>query len=568
MYHFIKRWLLLITIAAVTQVSTVNAEVIRLIGPSGEEQNAPNFSREIVRQSPDAAQPSRFYGPTSEQETLWSIATQLRPSSDVSVQQTLLAIYRLNPQAFENQNLHSLIPGSTLRIPSRQQITRSSTEEAVNIMTAHQARLVPDTPPVAQIQAPIVQAPEQPTLAQQPEAVIEPPVETATPIPEPVPEPVDVNTSLRAAEVTQTELMALEEKNHQMRLLLAQMQSQVSELKHELDEGSRIRAEVERLLAEQARPQTEVKPNISSFEQLLSKTWFVGLLALIPGLIIGGAVLYFLNRRKSAEQSDPESANTQDVAPVLNPEQQTIQDDEDLLSDDDIIIDDDLFGESEPKEELYGDDMGDEDVFASLDDTELNLGDDEDDPFAGIDDDGDLDANFTESLENETDQIEQLESEQNNTDQEETEPLSQDEMNALLEGEDDLLTDGGLDQSMLDDLLMEEDIVDEDLNSEPESTLDERLEAADQQNQVEQSSSEISDEQLLADIDDQDLDLSLDDSTESLDELLDANQSDNQGSGSEEDPEPDAIFDEELDSLLQESDSGEEAGLEPDAIFD
>ncbi|WP_220095561.1 FimV/HubP family polar landmark protein, partial [Klebsiella quasipneumoniae] len=90
---------------------------------------------------------------TSANQTLWSIASQLRPSSSVTVQQTLLAIYQLNPQAFENQNIHTLIPGSTLRVPSLAQISRNSTQDAVNIMASHQAKLnqTPDTPvrPVA-----------------------------------------------------------------------------------------------------------------------------------------------------------------------------------------------------------------------------------------------------------------------------------------------------------------------------------------------------------------------------------------------------------------------------------
>lgn len=74
-------------------------------------------------------------------ETLWSIASKLRPDSSVSVQQTLLAIYRLNPQAFENQNIHSLLPASNLRVPSLEQTRASSTQQAINIMNSHLAKL-------------------------------------------------------------------------------------------------------------------------------------------------------------------------------------------------------------------------------------------------------------------------------------------------------------------------------------------------------------------------------------------------------------------------------------------
>jgi len=142
MRQFFKRLLLPIAVAAVTQTSFVSAESIRLIGPTGEVQSAPQYSSDIVRNRTTAtAEPSQVIGPTSEKDTLWSIASRIRPSNQVSVQQTLLAIYRLNPQAFENQNIHSLIPGSTLRIPSLAQVSSVSTEEAVKVMAAHKARL-------------------------------------------------------------------------------------------------------------------------------------------------------------------------------------------------------------------------------------------------------------------------------------------------------------------------------------------------------------------------------------------------------------------------------------------
>ena len=76
------------------------------------------FQKPLQRAQSNSAEPSRFYGPTRGSETLWSIASKLRPDNSVSVQQTLLAIYRLNPQAFENQNIHSLLPASNLRVPS------------------------------------------------------------------------------------------------------------------------------------------------------------------------------------------------------------------------------------------------------------------------------------------------------------------------------------------------------------------------------------------------------------------------------------------------------------------
>lgn len=133
MLRIFKRLLLPVALVAVTQTSIVSAETIRLKGPDGEIQASPQYS-DFVPQDLRNNEPSRFYGPTTSQETLWAIASRLRPSASVSVQQTLLAVYQLNPQAFENQNIHELIPGSTLRIPSLAQVQSVSTQEAVNVM--------------------------------------------------------------------------------------------------------------------------------------------------------------------------------------------------------------------------------------------------------------------------------------------------------------------------------------------------------------------------------------------------------------------------------------------------
>lgn len=58
------------------------------------------------------------YGPTTKADQLWQIAILKRPSANVSVQQTMLAILRFNPDAFRNNNVNGLKPGYKLNIPS------------------------------------------------------------------------------------------------------------------------------------------------------------------------------------------------------------------------------------------------------------------------------------------------------------------------------------------------------------------------------------------------------------------------------------------------------------------
>ncbi|KYN88705.1 hypothetical protein ATY35_02420 [Vibrio cidicii] len=382
---------LLLMTALPTSVS--QADGIRLVGPTGEVQSSPSFSEQVERANaplPSSNQPSTFYGPTTENETLWSVASRLRPANNVSVQQTLLAIYRLNPQAFENQNIHSLIPGSNLRIPSLEQVRSATTEQAVTIMKAHQDKL---RAPVA-----VQPAPVRPTVAPQsvpvtpasPEA-IQPQTAVVTQT-----EPPQVKTLEKQLESSESELTALEEKNHNLRLMLAQVQSEVDGLKSELGDENRIRSEVEKLLAEEREKLAEQqKKQPSALDNFLSNGWLVAAAALIPGALIGLLIVMLLGRRK---ESAPEPEVESKQAPLTPP---PVADDElDELSDE-LGLDDDLFSETEEDADKLFDDATDneDDVFGNLDDDELDFnleGEDGEDPFASIGDDGDLDTDFDE----------------------------------------------------------------------------------------------------------------------------------------------------------------------------
>lgn len=74
------------------------------------------------------------YGPVKSSDTLWSIAQQVRPSSQVSIHQTLLAIYRKNPQAFAGGRLSGLYKGSRLNLPTLAQIQSESETQAQQVV--------------------------------------------------------------------------------------------------------------------------------------------------------------------------------------------------------------------------------------------------------------------------------------------------------------------------------------------------------------------------------------------------------------------------------------------------
>ncbi|MBY7806184.1 AAA family ATPase [Vibrio fluvialis] len=508
MRQFFQRLLLPLAVAAVTQTSIVSAEGIRLIGPSGEVQSSPQFSSEIVRNAASSAnsEPSTFFGPTTEQDTLWSIATRLKPSAAVTVQQTLLAIYRLNPQAFENQNIHSLIPGSTLRVPSLAQVNSATTQEAINIMAAHQARLnqgdvkpAIQPAPIAKPQ-PVVEAKTQQATAKVAETVTVPAmVDTVKP---------EVEKVEKQIAASDTELVALEEKNHKLRLMVAQMQSEVDNLKQELGDENRIRSEVEKLLQEERVKRDEAqKLAPSALDQLLSNGWMVGLLALIPGLLIGLLVLMLLSRRSKSSSTEPTLQPAQTATPEAAIAPVTVGEPEIDGLDDELLLDDDLFGDTDDGEKLFSDEVDskdEDDIFADLDESDLDFnleGEDGQDPFAGIDDDGDLDTEFGSNsgisvnseekalgLEEMERALDEATHNANDDDDEAAFDLSDDgdmsqaEIESLLanDGEVEDLESDAIDQSMLDELLsgfdQEDDTADDlDFDTLLDDNLDELM---------------------------------------------------------------------------------------------
>ncbi|EOE2120727.1 FimV/HubP family polar landmark protein [Vibrio vulnificus] len=589
MRQIFKRLLAPLLLMTALPTSVSQADGIRLVGPTGEVQSSPSFSEQVERANsplPVSDEPSRFYGPTSANETLWSIASKLRPANNVSVQQTLLAIYRLNPQAFENQNIHSLVPGSTLRVPSLAQVRSASTEQAVTVMKAHQDKLNATPRPIGPtpVTRPVKVTPATPVQAVSETVKVEPPVDT-TPVK--APEAPQVKTLEKQLEMSESELTALEEKNHNLRLMLAEVQSEVDGLKTELGDENRIRSEVEKLLAEEkAKLEEQQRMQPSAFDQFLSNGWMVAAAALIPGALIGLLIVMLLGRRKEAE---PSASETQTEAP-LTPPPMSDSDLDDLT--DDLTLDDDLFNDSDDNSELLFDDsMGEDenDVFGDLDDSDLDFnleGEDGEDPFASIGDDGDLDTDFDDfdssnngisvkgsdkalGLEEMERALDEVSPELEITDDEESDfdlsgenvGMSEDDLAELLASDEPTedLGDSALDQSMLDDLFS--NLGDDDEADEFDLGLDEDSAAAPTENKQmsdAMSGTMASDEdidQLLAQFDEPVIDESELDTQSSLDELeslLESGADDTQ----------DDLSTSLLDEMLEQA-SDDEVSLDP-----
>ncbi|MFK7864073.1 MAG: FimV/HubP family polar landmark protein [Pseudohongiellaceae bacterium] len=83
-------------------------------------------------------------------DTLSNIALQVRPNTNVSIQQTMLAIQELNPDAFAGGNINRLRRGEVLRIPTLEDIQAIGQRDAIaEVSRQNQQNAVVDVQPLA-----------------------------------------------------------------------------------------------------------------------------------------------------------------------------------------------------------------------------------------------------------------------------------------------------------------------------------------------------------------------------------------------------------------------------------
>lgn len=94
--------------------------------------SAPTKAASAVKAAPTVSKSAQHT--TTSRDTLWEIAAKNR--NGASVQQTMLAIQALNPDAFIDGNINRLKTGQVLRLPDRQQATSLPQPEAIAEVTA------------------------------------------------------------------------------------------------------------------------------------------------------------------------------------------------------------------------------------------------------------------------------------------------------------------------------------------------------------------------------------------------------------------------------------------------
>ena len=101
---------------------------------------APDAVVQAPASTPFSAYQGDTYGVVGRDDTLWNIASLVRPGANVSVQQTMLALVRLNPEAFIGSNVNWLKAGYVLRVPDYQEVNLLSHADAVAQINEHNRR--------------------------------------------------------------------------------------------------------------------------------------------------------------------------------------------------------------------------------------------------------------------------------------------------------------------------------------------------------------------------------------------------------------------------------------------
>jgi pilus assembly protein FimV len=117
----------------------------RLVVPAPEPERppaaplpAPTPAASVAPSPPSDLAGTDRYGPVVANESLWSIATRVRPDEGVSIQRMMFAILEANREAFFLDNINSLKKGAVLRIPGREGIGPDDKALAMAEVRRHQ----------------------------------------------------------------------------------------------------------------------------------------------------------------------------------------------------------------------------------------------------------------------------------------------------------------------------------------------------------------------------------------------------------------------------------------------
>lgn len=319
--------------------------------PVAPAQPAPR-AQPIVRQAPSAAAGS--YGPVRSTDTLWSLASKHRPSSRVTVYQTMVAIYDKNPKSFADGNINHILVGSRILLPSAAEAGRITDAEArrrFNSDNASWKGLSPkylaekQTHPVATKPAtsapvkavakaaplptaPKVSAPQAATEVTAIPKAAAPAASAAAPTAAPAPLPVSAaavvgkpSTEMALAlEDANAQLGQVTEMNHRLKLRLQSLTEEVETLKAQLQDQTALQKEVAELKAKPVPPVVAPAPKQNWVMELLASPLNLAMIILLPVLLVLALVTLWLRARARRELEEQEKSLSESTSMVMGEE--------------------------------------------------------------------------------------------------------------------------------------------------------------------------------------------------------------------------------------------------------
>lgn len=349
------------------------------------------------------------FGPIDSNDTLWRVASRYRQNPNLSIYQVMVAIYELNPDAFEQNNINLMVDGATLKLPSERYIARIDADKARQKAEADDAafaRMASQPGESLNNLKPPVPLVNQDDLTQ-----------TKTQIEQQLNQ-IDQSQARQFEELRNQfaasidSVQALLDDNRKLYDRIEQINNELSALRGRVDDEVEVKVDEqlalqrelrELILSERAAKQAEEANSI--MHTLTSPMALIAGTGLLTFSAIAGLIVWLMKRKSKPDEE------------ITLPPKETLPEVDEGIADLSTALEVDLAGEELSDEELFNDDdllddvlsteleesLNDDDSFADLNDDMLVPDDSRDDPFeaggSSLDQD-DLDSLFDDEFSN------------------------------------------------------------------------------------------------------------------------------------------------------------------------